>query len=820
MITYKKNIIIFIMLFMIFSCAKYDTLKRPDKHISYFSIAKVKDSEYMVTIKGSEGVDYNISYAKNPYKLRINMPMVDVDPSVLEYSYSDEKIEGVAVYPSKSQVDIEILLKSGADYTYKKEDSTLTITLDFAESVGVLPGVGSYYETIKPYKFDTAKAFYDLSMRSDNSSFLLDLVVKGIVRYDYGYLEGNKFYIDLYDINNYVGARTYNYKGFVKSIRVGDYDNPKKTRVLLTIEEKIPLYLGQDGTSLKISNDFSKVPKEVAYIMDFNNIHVKRYQSLLFTLSRPIDFKKKVLEGKLIIEFNGRVVPIKGINTLRYFDDDVPFKGYKILTKDGKTTIIVEPADTVYATVKKTPDGLVVSGSFEPFAKAEGLLEETGVEEKEKSPEERELELITLNIKDMDVREAIRLIYFGRGKNLIFGKDVEGEATLFVENIPYRTALNIILNQNNLVVREEGNLVWIMTEESYKRFVESITKEKEEKMMEVVSEPPITKEIRVNFYTASELQPIIETQLSERGRLQVLEKRNSYIVTDIPYAVEQIERLIESIDKPTKQVMIEARIVEVTDTGSLNLGIQWGGKFAKPGITNNDFPSSIIVTGQPLQGGGGGAQESLSGNGYITNFPFMPSEGGVGTLAMTLGSVSNRYNLDMALQALERQGKVRIISAPRVTTLDNVEAEINSGQTAVIVPSGDNTQAEEVDTGIRLTVTPHITANNMVFMEIEVEKSSLGEVTANTVTTAEKTATTQVLLSDGETTVIGGLLENETNVTKEGWPILHRIPIIGPLFGGRVQSSRKEELMVFLRPRIVTKEYEQVDKLIKTGGLE
>jgi len=174
----------------------------------------------------------------------------------------------------------------------------------------------------------------------------------------------------------------------------------------------------------------------------------------------------------------------------------------------------------------------------------------------------------------------------------------------------------------------------------------------------------------------------------------------------------------------------------------------------------------------------------------------------------------------MALQALESQDKIRIISAPRVTTLDNEQAEINSGQSAVIVPTGDNTQAEEVDTGIRLTVTPHITDNNMVFMDIEVEKSSLGQVTANTVTTEEKTATTRVLLSDGETTVIGGILEDEMNRHKEGWPLLSKIPVLGFFFSGRVESNTKRELMVFLTPRIITKENKPLNEITTIGGIE
>lgn len=808
-----KYFMVFILVIIV-ACAKYDNLNHKNKYISYLSVAKVKESEYMVTIKGSEDIKYKLTYAKNPYKLIINIPLADLDPSVLNYSYSDDKIEGIAIYPTSTDATIEILLKEGADYLYDVTGGNLSVTLKFAETVGVLSGVGSLYKSIVTSDMNRSKAIYDINVSNSKSGFVLDLVVKGIIRYDYGYLEDGEFYIDLYNVDNYVGTKTYDFEGFIEKIRIGDYRNPKKVRVLLYLANKVPLYVGQNGTMLTISNDFSKVPEEVIYIMKFNNIKVKHYQSLLFTLSKDINFKKRVLEGKLLIEFDRKVIPMGDVKTLLYFEDRGPFKGYKILTREGKTSIIIEPADEVYAMADKTPDGLVISGSFEPFSKAEELLQNRGitVQEEEKTTEN---DLITLNIKDMDVREAIRLIYFGRGKNLIFSNDVKGSATLFVNNVPYRTALNIILNENNLVVREEGNIIWIMTEDRYQNLLASMQRGKEEEVKAIVEQPLVTEVVPVNYSMATEIQPIAELMLSDRGRLVVNERINSYIVTDIPHAIEQLRKLLIEVDTPTRQVMIEARIVEVTDMTSLNLGIQWGGKFAKAGITNKDFPSSIIVTGDTFH-----SQEGISGNGYITNFPFQPDEGGVGNLAMTLGSVSNRYNLDMALQALESQDKIRIISAPRITTLDNIQAEINSGQSAVIVPTGDNTQAEEVDTGIRLTVTPHITDNNMVFMDIEVEKSSLGQITANTVTTEEKRATTQVLLSDGETTVIGGILEDEMNRHKEGWPILSKIPVLGFFFSGRVESGTKRELMVFLTPRIVTKENKPASEITRIGGLK
>ena len=808
-----KYFMVFILVIIV-ACAKYDNLNHKNKYISYLSVAKVKESEYMVTIKGSEDIKYKLTYAKNPYKLIINIPLADLDPSVLNYSYSDDKIEGIAIYPTSTDATIEILLKEGADYLYDVTGGNLSVTLKFAETIGVLSGVGSLYKSIVTSDMKRSKAIYDINVSNSKSGFVLDLVVKGIIRYDYGYLEDGEFYIDLYNVDNYVGTKTYDFEGFIEKIRIGDYRNPKKVRVLLYLANKVPLYVGQNGTMLTISNDFSKVPEEVIYIMKFNNIKVKHYQSLLFTLSKDINFKKRVLEGKLLIEFDRKVIPMGDVKTLLYFEDRGPFKGYKILTREGKTSIVIEPADEVYAMADKTPDGLVISGSFEPFSKAEELLQNRGitVQEEEKTTEN---DLITLNIKDMDVREAIRLIYFGRGKNLIFSNDVKGSATLFVNNVPYRTALNIILNENNLVVREEGNIIWIMTEDRYQNLLASMQRGKEEEVKAIVEQPLVTEVVPINYSMATEIQPIAELMLSDRGRLVVNERINSYIVTDIPHAIEQLRKLLIEVDTPTRQVMIEARIVEVTDMTSLNLGIQWGGKFAKAGITNKDFPSSIIVTGDTFH-----SQEGISGNGYITNFPFQPDEGGVGNLAMTLGSVSNRYNLDMALQALESQDKIRIISAPRITTLDNIQAEINSGQSAVIVPTGDNTQAEEVDTGIRLTVTPHITDNNMVFMDIEVEKSSLGQITANTVTTEEKRATTQVLLSDGETTVIGGILEDEMNRHKEGWPILSKIPVLGFFFSGRVESGTKRELMVFLTPRIVTKENKPASEITRIGGLK
>jgi type IV pilus assembly protein PilQ len=180
----------------------------------------------------------------------------------------------------------------------------------------------------------------------------------------------------------------------------------------------------------------------------------------------------------------------------------------------------------------------------------------------------------------------------------------------------------------------------------------------------------------------------------------------------------------------------------------------------------------------------------------------LPVANPTGALALKLGNLSGTFNLDLAISAMESQQKAKTISSPRITTLDNQEAEIKSGGKAYIVPSGDNTATQEIDVGIKLKVKPHITANNMIFMEIEVEKSTLGQVSGTNAETQEKRAKTQVLLASGETTVIGGIYEDEQNSIRNEVPFFSKIPILGWLFKSNNDIRTKRELLVFITPRV------------------
>jgi type IV pilus assembly protein PilQ len=547
-----------------------------------------------------------------------------------------------------------------------------------------------------------------------------------------------------------------------------------------------------------VSNEVNNVPKEVKYITDLESISVKKYQSIIIkTIGRPV-YTKKVVDGNLVLEFSEDVKALSKVKNIMSFAD-LPFMRVRIGNIDSKLSIVIVPNGEIYAKVEKTPEGIMVSGSFDEFSRAEEklipVLDNKKAEKVAYEYEKRDL--VTLSLKDMDVREAIRLIYYGRNKNIVFGSEVKGTVNLYVKNVPFRKALNVIYTENDLVEIDEDNIVWIITKAKKTALESAKVEEVKAAQQQKEVEPLITEIVPVNYTAASDYKGVIESVLSKRGKLQIEIRTNSFVITDTKESIEKAKDLLASIDIPTPQVTIEARIVEIFDVNDVNIGIQWGGKYSRTFNTSNSFPNTIDVVG------GTGGTSPVSGNNYLVN---LPVGNPAGALALTLGSISGKYALDVALSALEEENKAKTISSPRITTLDNQEAEIKSGGTALIVPSGDNTQAEEIDVGIKLKVKPHITANNMVYMEIEVEKSSLGQVTANTATTDEKKAKTQVLLASGDTTVIGGIYEDEKRTITSGVPGLSKIPFFGWLFKSRNTITTKRELLVFLTPQVVTQD--------------
>ncbi|WP_022851001.1 type IV pilus secretin PilQ [Limisalsivibrio acetivorans] len=774
---------------LLVSCAGKQPVadEKPATEIKNFRIVDLGDGEYGATVRASEPVGFRVLYSKSPYKIVVFAPDAKFSEEVLHYNFSDTVVEGIVFTPGKAMSQIEILLTENVDYDYSMDDNnTLGVTFRTALPDLKSDTLGSYgmdVENLAPEKVGLADAVKSFADKSNDGTLHLEIGLDGVARYDYGYLDDNTLFVDLFDVKSSLGKKAYPGNGVVSGIKVGEYYPPKKVRFLVDVFSRVPVFAGQNGSKLTITSDMAAAPEEERYIASIDTLNYKNIQSIVVKFVGRVSYTKKIVNNALHLEFESDVKMLGNVKN-RFSFSNMPFSEIELVKIDGKPVLVLEPSADIFARVDTTPEGLLISASYEEFARA--AMELAKAPEKKEGDSKQEVNkdnLITLNMKEMDIREAIRLIYYGRDMNLIFGEGVKGEVTLFLKDVDYETALKLILRDRNLTLVEEGNIAWVISSTRYQQRQAEIEARKRAEMEAKNLAPLQTEVVSVNFATAGELVGIIQSVLSNRGKVEVEARTNSFVITDTKEAIQEVKRLMKSVDKRTPQVTIEARIVEVTDINSLGLGIQWGASVND--TTKVHFPNQVDVGGDS--------------SGYMVN---IPAAGAVGTIGLSLLNRTGTFGLDLALSALETQNKAKTISSPRVTTLDNMEATIKSGSTALIVPSGDNAEAEEIDVGIKLTVRPQITSNKMVFLDIDVEKSSLGEVTANTATSDEKKAETKVLLANGETTVIGGLYQDEQSTIDTGVPGFKDIPVLGYLFKGKTKRVTRSELLVFITPYV------------------
>lgn len=301
--------------------------------------------------------------------------------------------------------------------------------------------------------------------------------------------------------------------------------------------------------------------------------------------------------------------------------------------------------------------------------------------------------------------------------------------------------------------------------------------------------------------------------LSSRGSVSVDTRSNMLVVTDIYSHLETASALVGQLDLQTPQVLIEARIVETNDQFRRQLGIQWGGDYvADQSIGNSTgllFPSTIGIAGGATDGSTPRAGGAASPN-YAVNLPAPAGTNTGGALGFTFGSLSGSFNLNVRLSAAESEGSAKVVSAPRIMTLDNVPATITSGVSIpVSVVSAAGAQTQFVDASLTLAVTPRVTPDGNIFLQVSVSKNepdfentgSRGDPSI-----IRREAQTQLLVRDGDTTVIGGIFQRNTGFSSDSVPFLGALPIIGALFRNSSRTDVRNELLVFITPRIVNRD--------------
>jgi len=424
---------------------------------------------------------------------------------------------------------------------------------------------------------------------------------------------------------------------------------------------------------------------------------------------------------------------------------------------------------------------------------------------------------LSLNFQNIEVRSLLQVIADFTNFNIVTSDSVTGSVTLRLQDVPWDQALDIILQAKGLGKRKTGNVIWIAPND------EILAKEKldlESKAAVLTLEAVRTQSFQMNYAKASDIAAQLAGGggekaariLSARGSAMAEPRTNQLFVTDVPSKLEQVQQLIQKLDVSVRQVMIEVRIVEATDNFGKSLGVKFGatdqrankggdGGYQLAG--NNRVAFGNTYNDAVASSGGGGTVVS---NGSMVNLPAVAAFGGApATFGVSIfNAVANRF-LNLEISALEAESKGRVVSSPRVVTADGKKALIKQGEQIPYQVCGLNGCTTVFkDANLRLEVTPQITPEGNIIMDLDVSKDSRGELTDAGPAINQKNVNTQVLVDNGGTVVIGGIFELEEKTDESKVPWFGDLPGVGHLFKNKARDSRKKELLVFVTPRMIS----------------
>lgn len=380
----------------------------------------------------------------------------------------------------------------------------------------------------------------------------------------------------------------------------------------------------------------------------------------------------------------------------------------------------------------------------------------------------------SIDVQGADIHTVLRAIAEFSGKNIVAGSAVKGQISVSLHDMPWRDALITITRANGLDFTEEAGAIRVDTAEKLQ--AELLARETNEaRRLEVL--PLDTRVVHLNYAAARELQPVLQSTLSKRGSIQVDERTNSVVVTDVVDNVESIEKMAVRLDSETPQIEITSKLVDVDVSALRDLGVEWNvqADLGQTGATNQDFTIKA------------------------------PAASPAGTFKV--GTVNAQGLFELTITALEQKRKANIISNPRITTVDNRQAKILVGQKIPLIVQdvAGNAVTQLQTIGIQLTVTPHLTADKRIVLDLHPEVSDLstqstvqGGVIINT-----SEADTRVMVDNGQTAVIGGLIRNDDSRVRTGVPILMHIPILGALFENEAVVKSQRELVIFVTPKLL-----------------
>ena len=611
-----------------------------------------------------------------------------------------------------------------------------------------------------------------------------------------------------------------------------------RTRVILNLTEVVPyqintndktvlITLGSEamGTTFSdqsVNANVDRSPADTTRYSDLkkgvSNIDFRRGEKgegrVIVTLTDnniPMDISEEF--GKIIVKFIGSDIPENLHQSLDVLDFATPVKSVSSFKKDGNARIEIEPASRDFEHVAYQADNIFTI-ELKPITEEE-------LEEQNKEKFGYTGERLSLNFQDIPIRAVLQLIADFTDLNVVVSDSVDGNLTLRLKNVPWDQALDIILKAKGLSKRESGNVMLVAPSEE----IAAQEKIDLEASMAITDLAPLRSVFfTINFAKVTQLKTLFSTKgggkdkkasgslLSSRGSVIIDERTNTLIVKDTDEVIGEIRRILNKLDVPIRQVLISSRIVIASDDFSKEIGTRFG----VSDIQSNGSDGISSISGS-ISGTGSVIDEAVTnlnttGNAFPVAHPDINSRLGVNlpVVGSTAGAIAfsvlkGGSLVDLEISAMQNENKGEVVSSPRVVTADRHEAFIEQG---VEVPylsasSSGATQVEFKKAVLSIKVTPQITPDDTIIMDLTVNKDSVGEVFAGIPSIDTREVQTQVLVENGDTIVLGGIYEQVTRNEVDKIPVLGDLPLLGFLFRHTLESDQKAELLIFVTPKIL-----------------
>jgi len=528
--------------------------------------------------------------------------------------------------------------------------------------------------------------------------------------------------------------------------------------------------------------------------------------------SIPVDVRQE--GGRVIVNFGDTSLPDSLMKRLDVMDFATPVTTVDSLRVDDDARLVITANGAFEELAYQTDRTFTIE--IQPIADEEGIQAPTLYSGNKEYSGER----LTLNFQEIDARAVLQLLADISGRNIVVSDTVSGNVTLRLQNVPWDQAMDIVLATKGLDMRENGNVIIVApAQEIAAREKADLESRAEIKQLE----PLYTEYLQVNYAKASDLAALFggggnNSLLSARGSVSIDDRTNTLLLKDTAERISEIRRLVGQLDIPIKQVLIESRIVIVNDDFGRQLGIRWG----FTGVDDNGQTGLYTVSGNAngtdtIIGSG---LDNLAINGGTTPYPVtapalndrfmvnLPVANPAGSFAMAI--LDDDYIIDLELSAAQAEGNGEVISSPRVITANQKEAKIEQG---VEIPYQEASSSGATTTSFKeavlsLTVTPQITPDDRIIMDLLVTKDSVGELVSDgfggrVPSIDTRQVSTQVLVDNGQTVVLGGIYETERGEQTSKVPYLGDIPVLGALFRSTAVISNKSELLIFVTPKIL-----------------